>query len=391
MDSPIRAGFTLIGGAHWTGGQNYLLNLLRVIARFGKGRVDPILFVGNDIPTEQLEPFGKLLDKPIVRSPSFSSKRLLIRTINSLVLGKDKKAEIEFLSLNIKVVVESATYYGWRFGLPTIAWIPDFQHRHLPHMFGFTSYWKREIGIRSQLWSGRNIILSSESARRDLIRFYTLRNDTRVHVAPFAVMLDYVNRQAPTEIKGLYCLPKDYVFLPNQFFKHKNHGLVVSALHILRKRGVDIIVAASGLQEDPRHPGYFQELKKKVTELELEPYFRFLGVIPYDHLIALMRGALAVLNPSLFEGWSTTVEEAKALDVPLVLSDIPVHREQATEDAYFFDSRDPRALADVLETLWEKSPKRYHDEKSAEAVTRERLQSFASSFIEAILLCSVKS
>lgn len=33
------------------------------------------------------------------------------------------------------------------------------------------------------------------------------------------------------------------------------------------------------------------------------------------------------VNPSFYEGWSTTVEEAKSIGVPLLLSDIPVHRE----------------------------------------------------------------
>ena len=42
-----------------------------------------------------------------------------------------------------------------------------------------------------------------------------------------------------------------------------------------------------------------------------------------------MRQSVAVLQPSLFEGWSTTVEEAKSIGKTILLSDIPVHREQA--------------------------------------------------------------
>jgi hypothetical protein len=39
------------------------------------------------------------------------------------------------------------------------------------------------------------------------------------------------------------------------------------------------------------------------------------------------------------EGWSTTVEEAKSLEGPLILSDIPVHRVQASTVADVFDPR----------------------------------------------------
>lgn len=42
----------------------------------------------------------------------------------------------------------------------------------------------------------------------------------------------------------------------------------------------------------------------------------------------LMKHAIAIINPSLFEGGSTTVEEAKSLLKVIILSGIPVHREQ---------------------------------------------------------------
>ncbi len=65
-----------------------------------------------------------------------------------------------------------------------------------------------------------------------------------------------------------------------------------------------------------------------------------------------MVGSVAVLNPSLFEGWSTTVEEARALQVPMVLSDLPVHKEQAEGIARFFDRTSAPALADALRQAW---------------------------------------
>jgi hypothetical protein len=56
----------------------------------------------------------------------------------------------------------------------------------------------------------------------------------------------------------------------------------------------------------------------------------------------------AVLQPSLFEGWSTVVEDVKAMGRPLFLSDIPVHLEQAPS-ATFFKAGSPEDLASTLE------------------------------------------
>jgi glycosyltransferase involved in cell wall biosynthesis len=66
-----------------------------------------------------------------------------------------------------------------------------------------------------------------------------------------------------------------------------------------------------------------------------------------------MVGSVAVVNPSLFEGWSTTVEEARALGVPMVLSDLPVHKEQAEGIAHFFDRTSAASLANALIKAWQ--------------------------------------
>jgi hypothetical protein len=61
-----------------------------------------------------------------------------------------------------------------------------------------------------------------------------------------------------------------------------------------------------------------------------------------------MTGTEFVLTPSLFEGWSTSVEEAKALEKQMILSDTPIHREQMTNNVIFIDPLDPKSLAPLL-------------------------------------------
>jgi glycosyltransferase involved in cell wall biosynthesis len=76
--------------------------------------------------------------------------------------------------------------------------------------------------------------------------------------------------------------------------------------------------------------------------------YKVLGMVPYADVTALMAHSLAVINPSLFEGWSTSVEEAKAMGKAIVLSRIPVHVEQDPARASFFDPHSVRELADAL-------------------------------------------
>ena len=84
-----------------------------------------------------------------------------------------------------------------------------------------------------------------------------------------------------------------------------------------------------------------------------------------------MRLSHSMINPSLYEGWSTTVEEAKSLGVPMLLSDIPVHREQAIGKAQFFDPHSVNDMASKLLEAW-------NEERHADSFLREQLTQTAA-------------
>jgi hypothetical protein len=65
-----------------------------------------------------------------------------------------------------------------------------------------------------------------------------------------------------------------------------------------------------------------------------------------------MRQAICVLNPSLFEGFSLTVDEARSLGKRMLLSDIPAHREQKPPKSSFFDPTSCEDLAQKLSEIW---------------------------------------
>jgi glycosyltransferase involved in cell wall biosynthesis len=77
-----------------------------------------------------------------------------------------------------------------------------------------------------------------------------------------------------------------------------------------------------------------------------------LGMVPFSDLINLMRSAAVIIQPSRFEGWSTIVQDAKAIGRPLLCSDIAVHQEQAPESLGFFSCDEPDQLAELLAESW---------------------------------------
>lgn len=190
------------------------------------------------------------------------------------------------------------------------------------------------------------------------------------------------------QVADQYGLPEKFFYMPNQFWQHKNHLLVLEALALLKSRGAEVVVAASGRQVDPRNPQHFGRVLAMVRDLALDSCFRPLGMIPQEHVAALMLSTTALLNPSRYEGWSTTVEEAHSLGTPLLLSDIPVHREQAGGTAAYFD---PNGVGELAAALGNYVPVgddvRRAARAAASGAARARVEAFASGFADVAQQC----
>jgi glycosyltransferase involved in cell wall biosynthesis len=345
-DAPIRLAFTIISRRRWAGGYNYLRNLFAALNDHCPGAVTPVVFAGVRDDAADLDDLKRIGGVETACSPAFD--RGAAGPAGAFLLGQDRAAVAEFRRHRIDAVFESARFFGWRMPYPALAWVPDLQHRQLPQLFPMQARWRRELGFRAQIAAGRTILLSSDSAERDCLDFYPDAKGKTVVVRfatrPSAALLE----QDAGEVISGYGLPANYFYLPNQFYPHKNHALVAIALKILAGQGRETVVAVSGSKHDARGSHAFDAVMRMVRELGLETNFRYLGVIPIAHVYALLRSAVALINPSRFEGWSTTVEEAKAFGVPLVLSNIDVHHEQAGTHARFFPVDDAAALAAQL-------------------------------------------
>ena len=195
-------------------------------------------------------------------------------------------------------------------------------------------------------------MVSSHSALRDLLEYFP-NSRAHIDVVPFAVTpTTDVSTESIERTLRHYAINQTYFFLPNQFWQHKNHATAFRAVALAMQRDPSVTLVLSGQAVDSRAQGHTADLMRLTTELKIKNNIQMVGTIPHADLINIIAGARALINPSLFEGWSTTVEEAKALGTPMILSALNVHYEQADRHAVFFDPLDPAALAAaMLDTL----------------------------------------
>lgn len=373
----MRLAFTLFPRQLWAGGYNYQSNLFAALNQYRPGQFTPVLFAGKNDDDADFAAVSKIPGIEAVRSAAFDGRTGLM---SALALGLDSAASAEFRANNIDVVFETARFFGWRLPFPTVAWFPDFQHLRLPMLFTAASRFRREIGFRVQIASGRMIMLSSASALKDFRAYYPRANNA-TSIVRFATRPPEASlSQALSDVFERYGVPEKYFFLPNQFWRHKNHQVVIDALTILASRKLHVVVCASGGTNDPRNPGHFEGVMQQVRDRGLEKSFVHLGMIPLPHVYALLRGTIALINPSTFEGWSTTVEEAKSFGVPIILSDIDVHREQAGAAARYFAIDDANALADHLWQSFQQSGAT--TARSLLPGLDDRMSTFAADFVD---------
>lgn len=231
-----------------------------------------------------------------------------------------------------------------------IFWTPDFQEDYLPDYFSDDEIFNRKLNQLYNAVKARNVIFSSTSALDDFKRLYPFAK-CKSSVLHFAVTHPNYEDMDLNKVLSKYRLENNYFMSPNQFWAHKNHMTVIKAVQSLKQQGINITLVFSGKEYDYRQPDYTQTLKDYVTNNGLDDQIRFIGFIDRKEQLLLMKNAIAIIQPSFFEGWSTVVEDAKAMNQLVIASDIKVHREQLPVNGIFFNATDVQALAGILATI----------------------------------------
>ncbi|UFS72800.1 glycosyltransferase [Geomonas sp. RF6] len=213
------------------------------------------------------------------------------------------------------------------------------------------------------------LVFSSNSALDDFNRFYP-GSPALTRVLPFYALPQ--EKWYSTEflaVQERYGLPDRFLICSNQFWAHKNHPVLFEAIAKLHRTGHDMHLACTGYTVDYRAPGYFEALQDQLRQLGIEHLVHILGNIPRQDQIQLVRRALAVVQPSLFEGWSTVVEDCRVLGKTMILSDLPVHQEQAPRHGVYFERHSSDSLAATVRNLLPRlapGPDRVREREAAE-------------------------
>lgn len=282
-------------------------------------------------------------------------------SLEVIFCGRSKGALIKCLNNNkVDVCLLNMESLGNDFPVPWIAYIWDCQHRYLGEFF--TEVDKKGLDERFSkiLCEGKTVIVNAKSVEADLKKFYP-EQSCKIFSLPFApIPGEEWGDIKSDKVVNKYNINGRYFIVSNQFWMHKSHATVFRAMSILKKKGYeDIHLICTGKMEDFRNPEYINNLRKLIKELDIEECVHLLGFIPKVDQIALMKGAIAVVQPTLFEGGpgGGSVYNGVALGVRCIVSDIPVNLEIDDALVSFFKKESPEELSlrmiDSLEEHYE--------------------------------------
>lgn len=244
-------------------------------------------------------------------------------------------------------------------GCPNIVTIHDLVPLRLPQMtLDNKRYFFRLI--RHLVARADHVITVSEYSRRDIISLFNLPEDRvtntyqAVTIPPRALARS--DQDVADEVTNLFELdPGNYYLFIGALEPKKNVSRLIDAYAASGSRRPLIVAGGKGWQnegdieriEDSRFSNYrvSENTIAKVKRVRRIPY------LPPDQLVTLMRGARALLFPSLFEGFGLPVLEAMTLGTPVMTSNVTSLPEVAGDAALSVDPYDVADMAAAIRRL----------------------------------------
>lgn len=349
MSKKLRIGFLMQGSHSWPAGFEYTKNIILAL---------------NCLPSEQRDGFEIcfICDKEV--DPSLYEQ--VVEHVD-ITLYKDDFILSTFLKTNIGWNILKFLFFRFHsinFVYPDInylpflklyrsaTWIPDFQYKHYPFFFSAQNLRKVDKQLSKVTSFAECILMMSKTAEVDLLKFFP-NSKGKSHVLTMKIYPDPAwYSENPSKVLEKYHLPERFFLVSNRFWQHKNHSIVLRSLSLLSQVNLYPKIVFTGHLYDNRNPEYSDQILQTIHQLDVADQVFLLGVVPKFEQVQMLRTSLAVIQPSLFEGQGLIIEESRCFGKKVLLSDIPVHREQESSDCLFFDPESSQELSELVGKLW---------------------------------------
>ena len=224
--TPPLIGLILLDHDGWMGGTIYVRNLVYALDALPADERPVVRLIGTerarpDLVNDLLS--FDFVEGPQLRTPLAALAGRAARRLRRVATGAGGPIAYDGVD-----IVFPALHTDHPNGTRHLYWIPDFQHEHMPELFSAEELATRRAKDAAIAKIGGHLILSSRMALDDFRRLYP---DARTvpHVWSFCTTMS-AHEQGGRDPIAAYGAPRKYVYIPNQFWAHKNHETAFRAL-----------------------------------------------------------------------------------------------------------------------------------------------------------------
>ncbi len=262
-----------------------------------------------------------------IRIPRFAGSGRLCKVLN------------EALRPPVRADVVHSTYYNPRYlcaggNTPKVVTVHDMIPELFPSYFAHNPH----LAKRAYVEAANRIICVSHTTKNDLVTIFDVP-EGKIDVIHHGIDLE----RARSELAPIP-RPRRYLMHIGNRSGYKNFGVVIAAMKKLWAAGCQIALLCIG-------GGAFSPTERQSIGGDIG---KIAHLHPNDHQVRyLLKHAVALIAPSLYEGFGFPVIEAFALDCPVILARASCFPEIAQDAATYFDPNDVHDLADAVEMVVE--------------------------------------
>ena len=234
--------------------------------------------------------------------------------------------------------------------VPVVSIIHDLQYHYYPQFFSDEDRRCRERNFRETSRLANKLICISEYVRKTVLEnsnFDPDRAITILHQLPHRLKKQPL-QDVDSILQRLGIMGNEFLLYPANFWAHKNHRMLLTAFAIYRARHPEsnLRLVCTGALENEK-----KALQEAVCRMGQKDWIILSGFLTEEEFAAIFASCLALVFPSLYEGFGLPVLEAMALEKPVICSNVTSLPEVAGDAAFYVDPRKPREIANTIERI----------------------------------------
>jgi glycosyltransferase involved in cell wall biosynthesis len=196
-------------------------------------------------------------------------------------------------------------------------------------------------------WTKRtdSIIAISNNTKKDIVKYLHV-DEGKISVLYPGIDRDNFYRRSKKEIdlvRKKYGISEEYILFVGNIEPRKGIDTLINALNILDFKKTLLIIGSDKWIDDRVYIEHLRKAKFKIVHPD--------KYVPDDDLPSIYSGAIALINPSIYEGFGITPIEAISCNTPVIVADNSTSREVVGNAGLYFKTGSSQDLARKIKII----------------------------------------